>query len=100
MFHFFQTGGLLLKTISRPDKKTTISSKTTVFLICSCNVSSGTAEDYERVIKAARDAYEFWADIPAPRRGQIVRQIGDALRGQQENLGKLVGSLIAYIRSG
>uniref|UniRef100_A0A915CHL6 aldehyde dehydrogenase (NAD(+)) n=2 Tax=Parascaris univalens TaxID=6257 RepID=A0A915CHL6_PARUN len=63
------------------------------------NVKTATAEDYERVIKAARDAYEFWADIPAPRRGHIVRQIGDALRGQQENLGKLVslemGKIIA-----
>ncbi|KHN85115.1 Putative aldehyde dehydrogenase family 7 member A1 -like protein [Toxocara canis] len=53
-------------------------------------VKIGTVEDYERAIKAASSAYQHWADVPAPRRGHIVRQIGDALREQQDKLGKLV----------
>lgn len=32
----------------------------------------------------------MWADIPAPKRGEIVRQIGDALRSKLTLLGKLV----------
>lgn len=38
----------------------------------------------------ARNAYEYWVNIPPPRRGEVVRQIGDALRSQISNLGKLV----------
>ncbi|KAH7731281.1 aldehyde dehydrogenase (NAD+) [Aphelenchoides avenae] len=53
-------------------------------------VRNGTVEDYERAIQASRAAYETWSDLPAPARGEIVRQIGDALRSQIQNLGKLV----------
>lgn len=35
-------------------------------------------------------AWSIWADIPAPQRGEIVRQIGDALRAKKTALGKLV----------
>jgi len=45
-------------------------------------VVNGTVEDYERAIAAAVAAQSTWADVPAPRRGEIVRQIGDKLRGQ------------------
>lgn len=38
----------------------------------------------------ALDAWEYWSDIPAPKRGEIVRQIGSALRQKLEPLGKLV----------
>ncbi|MEM7375080.1 MAG: aldehyde dehydrogenase family protein [Bacteroidota bacterium] len=47
-------------------------------------------EKYEMVIQAAQEAFEVWRDIPAPRRGEIVRQIGDALRQHKEALGQLV----------
>lgn len=53
-------------------------------------VRTGTVEDYEHAIQASRAAYEQWSDLPAPARGEIVRQIGDALRSQIQNLGKLV----------
>jgi aldehyde dehydrogenase family 7 protein A1 len=53
-------------------------------------VRGGTVEDYERAVVAARDAQKTWSDLPAPARGEIVRQIGDALRHQLQNLGKLV----------
>lgn len=38
----------------------------------------------------ALDAWNYWSDIPAPKRGEIVRQIGNALRDKLEPLGKLV----------
>lgn len=53
-------------------------------------VTTGTVEDYDECVKAAVDAYKTWSNIPAPRRGEIVRQIGDELRKYLEPLGKLV----------
>lgn len=45
---------------------------------------------YEAIIQQATAAFTEWKQWPAPRRGEIVRQIGEALRAQKENLGKLV----------
>ncbi|XP_069670596.1 putative aldehyde dehydrogenase family 7 member A1 homolog isoform X1 [Periplaneta americana] len=53
-------------------------------------VRSGNASDYSRCVQAAQEAWKVWADLPAPKRGEIVRQIGDALRSKLEPLGKLV----------
>ena len=47
-------------------------------------------EDYEKVITSAQAAFIEWRKWPAPKRGEIVRQIGDALRAKKEPLGKLV----------
>jgi aldehyde dehydrogenase (NAD+) len=47
-------------------------------------------EEYETVIKAAEKAFPEWRMWPAPRRGEIVRQIGEELRKYKEPLGKLV----------
>nr|XP_044987760.1 alpha-aminoadipic semialdehyde dehydrogenase isoform X2 [Jaculus jaculus] len=46
--------------------------------------------DYEETVTKAREAWKVWADIPAPKRGEIVRQIGDALREKIQVLGNLV----------
>ena len=53
-------------------------------------VRCSTAEDYERVIASAIDAFKSWRTVPAPKRGEIVRQFGDKLRAHKEALGKLV----------
>ncbi|MFZ9719039.1 MAG: aldehyde dehydrogenase family protein, partial [Chitinophagaceae bacterium] len=45
---------------------------------------------YEEVVKTAQEAFNTWRLMPAPKRGEIIRQIGDALREQKEPLGKLV----------
>jgi aldehyde dehydrogenase (NAD+) len=45
---------------------------------------------YETVITAAQKAFKEWSKWPAPKRGDIVRQIGEALRKYKEPLGKLV----------
>ena len=47
-------------------------------------------DSYEKVIQAAQKAFVEWRMLPAPTRGEIVRQIGEALRQKKEDLGKLV----------
>lgn len=54
------------------------------------SVSGTDKESYEAVIKKAEEAFKQWREVPAPRRGEIVRQIGEALRQYKEPLGKLV----------
>jgi aldehyde dehydrogenase (NAD+) len=54
------------------------------------SVTSATAEDYEKIIKKAEEAFKVWRMIPAPKRGEIVRQMGDAFRKHKADLGKLV----------
>ena len=53
-------------------------------------VKNATLDDYEMVIKKPHDAYKVWRKVPAPVRGEIVRQIGLALREKKEALGALV----------
>uniref|UniRef100_A0A8C9SG49 aldehyde dehydrogenase (NAD(+)) n=1 Tax=Scleropages formosus TaxID=113540 RepID=A0A8C9SG49_SCLFO len=53
-------------------------------------VRQATTKDYEETVKKAKEAWKIWADIPAPKRGEIVRQIGDALRRKIKVLGSLV----------
>src|SRR6266480_1976867 len=45
---------------------------------------------YAQVMEKATQAFEEWRMWPSPKRGEIVRQIGEALRAQKETLGKLV----------
>lgn len=47
-------------------------------------------EDYQRVMKTAEEAFKVWRMVPAPKRGEIVRQIGDRLREFKQPLGQLV----------
>ncbi|MDX5348550.1 MAG: aldehyde dehydrogenase family protein [Hymenobacteraceae bacterium] len=54
------------------------------------SVRMATPEDYETVVAAAQEAFIEWRQMPAPKRGEIVRQIGDKLREFKEPLGKLV----------
>jgi aldehyde dehydrogenase (NAD+) len=54
------------------------------------SVQSTDKAAYEAILKQAGAAFLEWRQWPAPRRGEIVRQVGEALRAQKENLGKLV----------
>ena len=54
------------------------------------SVKSSTKEDYEKAMTAATEAFKSWRLIPAPQRGEIVRQFGEKLREKKEALGKLV----------
>jgi aldehyde dehydrogenase (NAD+) len=54
------------------------------------SVRMATPEDYQRVVQTAQEAFEEWRRLPSPKRGEIVRQIGNRLREYKEPLGKLV----------
>ena len=54
------------------------------------SVLSTDAAAYENAIQKAQTAFVEWRTWPAPKRGEIVRQIGEALRKNKEPLGKLV----------
>ena len=53
-------------------------------------VHQTTREDYEKVVDTAAKAFKEWRVMPAPQRGEIVRQFGEVLRTYKEPLGKLV----------
>src|SRR6478735_5765225 len=46
--------------------------------------------DYEKAAAAAHEAFLGWRDVPAPKRGEVVRRYGEALRGLKKELGQLV----------
>ncbi len=71
-------GGPILKSISPIDGKVLASIRT------------ATASDYERAVQRARAAFGHWQSIPAPKRGEIIRQFGNALRAAKSALGALV----------
>lgn len=53
-------------------------------------VKTTTAADYEKVMQTATEAFKTFRLMPAPKRGEIVRQFGEKLRKYKEPLGKLV----------
>lgn len=54
------------------------------------SVSSTDKEAYEKVITTAQTAFLEWRKWPAPKRGEVVRQLGEALRADKQALGQLV----------
>ncbi|TAK41661.1 MAG: aldehyde dehydrogenase family protein [Saprospiraceae bacterium] len=54
------------------------------------SVSQTSSDQYEEVIRTAQQAFKIWREIPAPKRGEIVRQYGDELRKYKDPLGRLV----------
>jgi len=54
------------------------------------SVKQASREDYDMVVSKAHEAFRQWRNVPAPQRGEIVRQIGLALREKKEVLGRLV----------
>lgn len=55
-------------------------------------VYTGTREDYEHIIKTAQEAHLAWREVPAPKRGEVLRAIGDELRKHKDALGSLVSA--------
>ncbi|MCM2275517.1 MAG: aldehyde dehydrogenase family protein [Candidatus Didemnitutus sp.] len=53
-------------------------------------VRTATPEEYERALQRAVAAFEKWRSVPAPKRGEVIRQLGNALRDAKEDLGALV----------
>ncbi len=53
-------------------------------------VKRATAADYEKVVQRAEKAFHSWKSLPAPKRGEVIRQFGNALREAKSDLGRLV----------
>jgi len=53
-------------------------------------VRQATAEDYQTCVAAAHEAFLRWREVPAPKRGEIVRRMGNAIREKKDELGRLI----------
>jgi aldehyde dehydrogenase (NAD+) len=62
-------------------------------------VQAGSPAEYDRAVDSACAAFGNWRRVPAPRRGEVVRQIGDALRDRKADLGLLITLEAGKIRS-
>jgi aldehyde dehydrogenase (NAD+) len=62
------------------------------------SVRCASAKDFESIVLQAVEAFKHWRRVPAPQRGEIVRQIGNALRGYKKELGALVTLEMGKIR--
>jgi len=63
------------------------------------SVRATTAEEYDQVVRNARDAFMEWRKIPAPVRGDAVRRVGNALRDKKDALGSLVSLEMGKIKA-
>ena len=73
-----------------PASGKTITSYSPVDGLKIAGVQTCTKNDYDNIISKAQAAFQYWRAVPAPKRGDIVRQIGEALRVHKDDLGKLV----------
>ena len=76
---FLQSAGTETRTIISPVNGKPIAS-----------VKFATAQDYEHMVKKAGEAFLQWRNVPAPHRGEVIRQYGDVLRANKSALGWLV----------
>jgi aldehyde dehydrogenase (NAD+) len=62
-------------------------------------VKQADEKEYEEVVERAQDVFREWRMLPAPKRGEVVRQIGERLREKKEDLGHLVSYEMGKILS-
>jgi aldehyde dehydrogenase (NAD+) len=62
-------------------------------------IRCASTEDYEKIVARATEAFKTWRMMPAPKRGQIVRQIGDALRDHKKSLAEVLSLEVGKIRA-
>jgi len=62
-------------------------------------VPQATMAEYDAAVRAAQAAFPRWREVPAPKRGEIVRQIGEAFRRDKQALGQLVSQETGKILS-
>jgi aldehyde dehydrogenase (NAD+) len=62
-------------------------------------VIAASEADYDQVIESARQAFTPWRALPAPRRGEAVRLVGEALRRHKDALGSLVTLEVGKIKA-
>ena len=63
------------------------------------SVHLGSDEDYERLISNAEKTFSEWRQVPAPKRGELVRLMGQALRDKKDALGSLVALEMGKIKA-
>ena len=63
------------------------------------SVAQATPGEYEQVVQAAAKAFDSWRLVPAPQRGEVIRQLGNALRAAKRDLGELVTLEMGKIRA-
>jgi aldehyde dehydrogenase (NAD+) len=61
-------------------------------------VLQASEDDYEKLVQTAQKNFLTWRMTPAPKRGEIVRQLGEALRKKKDELGALVSLEMGKIR--
>ncbi|MFQ5334864.1 MAG: aldehyde dehydrogenase family protein, partial [Flavobacteriales bacterium] len=83
---WLETSGETLESISPADGKKI------------AGIKQATMQEYEQVVQTAQHAFAEWRSVPAPKRGEIVRQIGLELRKYKEPLAKLVSYEMGKIR--
>lgn len=59
----------------------------------------GNSDNYNEAVEESKKAWKLWIDVPAPQRGEIVRQIGNALRERKSDLGQLISLEMGKILS-
>ncbi len=79
--------GLVTGSVANRETKKIFSPADGTFL---GEVAMATEADYEAVITKAQEAFVLWRSVPAPKRGDIIRQYGEVLRQNKEALGQLV----------
>lgn len=57
------------------------------------------SDDYQRIVKESVEAFRVWRMVPAPKRGEVVRLIGQALREKKDQLGTLVSLEVGKIKA-
>ena len=62
-------------------------------------VQLASVDDYERIITESQRVFREWRTLPAPKRGEIVREVGDALRAHKTDLGALIAMEVGKVRS-
>jgi aldehyde dehydrogenase (NAD+) len=63
------------------------------------SVAQVTEDEYERIMARAQEAFVSWRMVPAPKRGEVIRQLGHALREKKDALGALVTLEMGKIRA-
>lgn len=62
-------------------------------------ISLSSEKDYEEIIKSSVSCFEDWRILPAPQRGEVIRQIGDELRRLKQPLGELIALEMGKIKA-
>jgi len=63
------------------------------------SVRMASADDYELVVASAQEAFKSWRRVPAPQRGEVIRQLGEEFRKHKSELGALISLEMGKIRA-